>query len=692
VTLFASIFFFVNTFPTPPPTVENQFTAGLTYGGVGGTTVTLVQVSHLAGPPVPGSDLVYITSAAHPAKNPPAFTVSSGLGNAPTWTLGQQWTKDISTYGLTIPDNLTVSIVSASELLFRTTLPGSNPNIPPTFVNLGFSPTAPQVGQAITIYTQIVDNNLKASSPTVNISQLPGSSGTGRFPLTFSASSGLWSYTVAPGVTTAAGSFYVFVNATDLTGLTNSAALQVTIVSASAPITVSLVASPSTVVVGTGVTLLATIANLASNSATVTVTFTANAATLVTTNGAVGAGSTATFTTSWTPATVGVYALVASASVSGGLSASSALNVTAYPSILLLAHNVPAGTMNPDNTSAWLAAELTADGIPFNSSFVSCSTGLTSSLFTSYGVAVVDFGSTWVGSCPKSASTTDENAITGATSTSFFVVGSNAFGVTPCASYQSGFFSFLGAKWTSGSTCTTLPNATGSATYAASAGSGLRGDGIPATITINRSLANIAKNVPYTTFNLGANPNTGYLTVSAKVVGTFKTTGSVRGAALASEPALMAAQLPNGQTWGTGAGGAAIVYNVMNYLCGLSSSTTTGRALTDFGVAETALVGTNHAQLTKVYAAIRANGPVGASVSATLFVNGTVALLGGVPVTATGVVAASGGFVFVTLSWEAPSSGFYTLSVLLTPIGPTDLYVANDQVGFSVINQATNFA
>src|SRR5690242_5637212 len=69
VTLFASIFFFVNTFPSPPPQENNQFTSSLTYSGASGNTISTVQITHLAGPPIPGADLVYITSSAHPALN-----------------------------------------------------------------------------------------------------------------------------------------------------------------------------------------------------------------------------------------------------------------------------------------------------------------------------------------------------------------------------------------------------------------------------------------------------------------------------------------------------------------------------------------------------------------------------------------------------------------------------------------------
>lgn len=685
VTLFASIFFFVNTFPTPPPQPENQFTAALTYTG---TIVASVSITHLAGPVVPGNDLVYITSAKTPGKDPPAFTVSAGLSGSGGWSLGQVWTKNITTYDLTSPDNITVSVVSSSQLIFRISLPGNNPNVPPNFIAVGTSPVSPTVGVGFTVYAQIADPNLNTNSVYVNATELPVATGHASFKMSYTASTGLWTYAVPAGTTTASGTYYLFVNCSDSKGLKNSIAFAVTLVAPTAPITVSLAASPATVVTGTAVTLTSVISNQGSSPGLVTVAFTAGGTAVGTVSQQLSAGGAATVSEPWTPSTVGDFPVVAVASIAGGSSASASLNLTVFPPILLLAHNVKAGQSQPDNSSGWLATELTADGIPFTNEFVSCSTSLTSSLFTGYPVAIVDFGSAY-GPCAKSASTTDEAAITGATSTSFWVVGSNAFGATACNSFSSSFYTLVGAKFTAGSTCVALPNATGTATYASTLASGVRADGIPASIAINRTIAGISNEVPYDYFSLGAS-NTAYLTVSGHAVGTWAS-GTVKGAALATEPALLAAALPNANNWGSGVAGAAVTFNIVDWLCGLTNSTSDGRALADYGVAEALVVGVNHAQLTDVYAAARANGPVGGAVVLTLYVNGTPALYGGSPVSVQGTVSASGGFVFVTLVWQAPSSGRYTLSIVVTSTG-SDFDAANNQLGMSVINQATNFA
>ncbi|MGI0052649.1 MAG: type IV pilin, partial [Thermoplasmata archaeon] len=52
VTLFASVFLFVNTFPTPNPQPTGQFsgTLGYTYVAGTGTVVSSINIGHIAGP------------------------------------------------------------------------------------------------------------------------------------------------------------------------------------------------------------------------------------------------------------------------------------------------------------------------------------------------------------------------------------------------------------------------------------------------------------------------------------------------------------------------------------------------------------------------------------------------------------------------------------------------------------------
>jgi len=90
VVLFSSIFAFVTSFPSPPAQNTTNFSAALALTQ-NQTYVAGIQITHLAGPSIPGSSLVYFKSATHPQApeflNP--IKASVGLGGAVTWNLGQ---------------------------------------------------------------------------------------------------------------------------------------------------------------------------------------------------------------------------------------------------------------------------------------------------------------------------------------------------------------------------------------------------------------------------------------------------------------------------------------------------------------------------------------------------------------------------------------------------------------------------
>ncbi len=126
VVLFASIFAWVTTFPPAPAQNNNQFQATLRYTS-NLTYISGLQILHLAGPSVSGSGSVYLESSTQPTApefaNP--YSISSGLGGAKTWNLGQVWNL---TFPLTqMPragGNITVYVVYSSQLLFSVILPG----------------------------------------------------------------------------------------------------------------------------------------------------------------------------------------------------------------------------------------------------------------------------------------------------------------------------------------------------------------------------------------------------------------------------------------------------------------------------------------------------------------------------------------------------------------------------------------
>jgi hypothetical protein len=693
VTLFSSIFYFVNTFPQPAPQPTNQFTASLQYLVVGVTTkIVGVSILHLAGPTITGGALIYLYSSDHPTAFTVPFTVTSGLpGHPAVWNLGQTWTTNVTTFGLTAPDNITVSLTTTSELLFRVTLPGANPSVPPVFTAAGALPATPIVGHQFTVYVQISDPLLRAQSVFVNISQIPGVTGTGLHKLTFSATNGSWYYVVASGITTTPGTYYVFVNASDLNGLSNTVAFTLTFTTTSGLVTASLLASPAAPIAGRVVNLTASISNGGAASVSATLTFYAGATDLGTTTGTISAGSTAGFLQTWTPAASGVYLLQVLVNSSGS-SLSANLNVTVYPTIVLVSHNVVAGTRTAFNESALLAEELTGDGYPYASLFVSCTGTLTSAELTAYSVAIIDYGSNTGGGCPTAASTNDQTAITTATaSTSIVIVGSNAFATTTCSTYSASYFTDFGLTTPGGSgTCQVDGSAATAAAYTSSGASGLRGDGIPATLTYNKTLLTSSAFTPYVTFSKGATSS--FLKVGGAVNGAFKTSGTHRFVAIGGDPALLTTTLPapSSSLWGTGQAGADVMYNVMGYVTGLSTVSATGRALTDFGIDQATLVGQSHSHFTTIYVGVRENGPTAGLVTITLLVNGTVALLNGEVISSTITLSGAGTNTYVVLSWLAPSTGPYTLAVLSASV-PDGLYGVDNELPFNVLNQATVF-
>ncbi|MCI4337870.1 MAG: hypothetical protein L3J72_01000, partial [Thermoplasmata archaeon] len=418
VTLFGSVFYFVNTFPRPPPQPVGQFSASLIYTS-NGALVKDIEILHLAGPSLfDGSTTIYLASLYHPAAFSGSVGLAVGLGGQTTWVIGQTWIYNVAGLGLTTPDNITVSIVSANQLLFRQTVPGNPLNIPPEFVQSGVTPVNPVLLSTFNVYVGIVDTNLNLNSVYANFSELPGVSSTTVNQLTYVASSGTWQCmpakcSVNPSWSNRTGVYYIFVNASDSSGLSNAIAIPVDIVasssSGSGPISVALSLNQSAPVVGVPIALIATVTDGGTAGGTATVNFTAGATALTTATGPVSAGTSVAFSATWTPvaANVGAILLTSTAKVPGIGTAFTTLNVTVFPKILLVSHNLNTLALanSNSNESALLGNALQAAGIPFTSTTVPCKTVLPASIST-YGVVIVDYGTnTTMTSCPSNAAT-----------------------------------------------------------------------------------------------------------------------------------------------------------------------------------------------------------------------------------------------------------------------------------------------
>jgi len=254
VTLFASIFAWVTAFPAPPPQNNNQFqaslrpTANLTY-------VNGISITHLAGPSVAGTGQIYLSSSTQPTApefaNP--YSISSGLGGAKTWNLGQVWNL---TFPLTqMPragGNITVYVVVSYQLLFSVILPGTTIAPPPSIVATFISPATPNRGQAFTVFATVT-GSYTPNSVYVNLAAVPVGLGMAQ---QMTLNQGEWTYLVSGGATTN-GTYYGFVNATSSSGQVATGAVVITIAGtggSSGPlISVGVVAipQPPTVYVGT---------------------------------------------------------------------------------------------------------------------------------------------------------------------------------------------------------------------------------------------------------------------------------------------------------------------------------------------------------------------------------------------------------------------------------------------------------
>jgi flagellin-like protein len=336
VVLFSTIFFFVNTYPKPASQPVSQFQGQLYFsyqskGTHSWENVSYLAITHLSGPAVDAlGTIFYVVSQAHPQNTTVTYTLSSGgigTANSGTWNTGQVWNLSLAGDHLTYPDNITVTVVTSGSVIYRQTLPGTNPTIPPIFENVGASPGNPVVGSPFSVFVQVSDPFLRTTSSQVYLNiTTPGMTcgtplgtypaTTGEYRFAYNTTNGLW---FVPGCTVSAvGVYYVTAWVTDsnpIQTLQNSIIFPIAVgLSTTGPTcsnTYSAAAgySPSTVGSDTAVTLYLNITNInicawiyVSGSWSAS-TGTQNSATTFT-NDFVAAGGTTVQTESWTSPTV----------------------------------------------------------------------------------------------------------------------------------------------------------------------------------------------------------------------------------------------------------------------------------------------------------------------------------------------------------------------------------------------------
>jgi flagellin-like protein len=234
VTLFSSIFFFVNTFPKPAQQPTSQFqgqlyTSTVTKGTHTWTNVSAVTVTHLGGPTLYNFNTIfYVVSQAHPQNTTATYTLTSGgFAAAPStsWGTGQVWNLSLAADHLSLPDNITVTVVSGSNVVYRQTLPGTNPTVPPIFDSVGTSPAVPVAGATFSIFAQISDPFLPTTSKQVyvnittsglsctNPQSAYSANTTSKLQMTYNVTNGLWFLSGCSTSTSA--TYYVTIWVTD---------------------------------------------------------------------------------------------------------------------------------------------------------------------------------------------------------------------------------------------------------------------------------------------------------------------------------------------------------------------------------------------------------------------------------------------------------------------------------------------
>lgn len=240
VTLFAGVFAFVTSFPSPPAQNSNQFQANLWFSG---SSIYGVNITHLTGPSVPGTGLIYVKSANGPNQcfSQNAMTISAGLSGASTWSLGQVWhgpfyefpTCTSPTVDTAPQDNLTVYVVSGSNLLFSVILPGQQVSTGPVITSTWVGPSPTLANSRIWVNATIT-GSVNPNSVYVSVPGLTSS------PTPMTQTNGIWTYSSSSGVAKA-GTYSGFINASSGgVGGSTAAAVSFTVASSTSGLYVSL--------------------------------------------------------------------------------------------------------------------------------------------------------------------------------------------------------------------------------------------------------------------------------------------------------------------------------------------------------------------------------------------------------------------------------------------------------------------
>jgi hypothetical protein len=226
ITLFSSIFVFTSRNPTAQPQALNEFTAALSYGGSGGLQVLTISITHLSGNVITGAATtqaaVYVTSQKHPVAIPSPFSLSAGLSGSSIWGFSQTWSVSLSTYSITSPDNLTVSVISHDQLQYHTVLFALVPTNYPYFLKVQTTPVSVAPNAAFNLSSIVQFASSLGDNVKVNLTAIGGSANQA---MTGSGGTGLYYYDGTAPNPAMAKTYYLVLTATDMNGLRTSFAV-----------------------------------------------------------------------------------------------------------------------------------------------------------------------------------------------------------------------------------------------------------------------------------------------------------------------------------------------------------------------------------------------------------------------------------------------------------------------------------
>jgi len=194
VTLFSTIFLYVNAFPTPNAQTYADFNASLASTGQlaitheGGQILT----SSLTAIVVQINQSTSVYSMSQGLYITPQNT--SSLWSLPRWSTGQTWAINLT--GTDASSIVSVSIIDRANnyLVWSTVLNGQPKNLKPLIQNAYASPNPVTPGKQIVVYAVIYGTQGKSNNfnLTANLSLVSGSNNVS-VPMTYNSASGLYS-------------------------------------------------------------------------------------------------------------------------------------------------------------------------------------------------------------------------------------------------------------------------------------------------------------------------------------------------------------------------------------------------------------------------------------------------------------------------------------------------------------------